>query len=122
MRGHTKERMAKLLKEKTFTIHFQMPYSVHVVITSDVCESRAKRDRAIGRKLNGSAGLALCSIVEDKGQSYIFLPEDCEAAVAAHEAVHAIYNMYNWLGIEEDDSEVFAYQLEYLLRGIFKRF
>lgn len=116
-----KERMAKSLKEKTFTIKFQMPYVVKVVITSDVHASFTKRVHETGEKLNLTETDALCSKINNTGLSIIFLPEKCAHEIAAHEAVHAIYNMYNWLGIEEDDSEVFAYQLEYLLRGIFKR-
>ena len=113
---------SKSLKEKQFTVKFQMGgYKVRVVITNDVWASRNHRNRAIGRKVQNSTGYALCSIVDGKGLSYLFLPEKCEHEIAAHEAVHAIYHMYDWLGIEEDDSEVFAYQLEYLLRGIFRR-
>jgi hypothetical protein len=112
-----------MLKEKEFTVEFDaFPYAVRVVITNDVNRSRQKRSHIIGRKFDDFKGDALCSVVDNRGLSYVFLPFRCPFPITTHECVHAIYNLYDWVGIQEDDSEVFAYLLEHLLNNICKRF
>jgi hypothetical protein len=107
-------------KEKINTIRFPMyGYEIIVVITSDILHSRNKRQDEIGGPLKDNRQpLGLHSYNPEYSTSFIFLNPNTTIGTIVHEANHAVYRMFRWIGAVDVDEEIISYTLGYIVEEI----
>lgn len=109
--------LKKEVTEREKIIEFPVfNYTVHLVITWDVTQSRMNRSDALGPLEPGLCS-ALHSYKEDESVSYLFLPVNAKPGVVVHEAWHCIWRIWDWIGADFEN-EVVAYHIEYLVDKI----
>jgi hypothetical protein len=88
-------------------------YTIHVIFTDSIARSRKGRYGTEG----AAEGAAAMSSVAVGGHGHLFFKRENSAGIIAHEAWHAIYRMFEYLG-SELDNEMVAYHLTYLVDKI----
>ncbi len=97
--------------EKTVIFSVFSNYRVHIVITDNLARSRKARYGTEG-KSEGAVALSSSSV---DGHSHIFMKEDASAEIIAHESFHIIYRMFEYIGADKMDNEIWAYHLGWLV-------
>lgn len=92
------------------------PYTVFLVISSDVMESRNKYKKQLG-EYNGVTAEGLHVCFENLPVSYIFLKYDTDIEVVVHEAFHCIWQIMDYVGAKLEE-EVTAYHLGALVGDV----
>ena len=89
-------------------------YFVHVIFTDHIGRSRKGRYGSEG----AAEGAAALSSVAVNGHGHLFYnTEKLSEGIIAHEAWHAVFRMFEWVGAELDN-EMVAYHLSYLVDRI----
>lgn len=91
-------------------------YTLNVIYTDNIEESRANLSHKIGRispSLNKYTD-GLFSYHADEPESYIFFVPKSSIGTIGHEASHALWEMFRYYGCELED-ETFAYHLGYVI-------
>lgn len=88
-------------------------YFVHVVFTDNIGRSRKARYGTEG----ASEGAAALSSVAVNGHGHLFFKRENSVGILAHEAWHAVFRMFEWVGAGLDN-EMVAYHLAYLVDHI----
>lgn len=111
--------------EKKLEIGFPIfaNYTIFVVLTDDVIKSRTDRNAEIGEKYDGGIAEAMLCYSLDKekeGMAWMFLHYNASPGIIAHESVHAIHRLWDFVGVStaKNDSEIFAYHVEYVVERI----
>ena len=97
-------------------------YSIYVVYTSDIARSRKARSVFIGAPDEelGSYVDGLHSFSPIDPDSFVFFTPSTSIGVITHEAFHALWRMFKWVGAKLEN-ETFAYHLSYLVDKILEQ-
>lgn len=100
--------------QKIVTFPVFSNYTVYIVFTDSISESKFKRygnrdetDNAHGLHVSTKSG----------DSHLLYKIEDAPTGILAHEAWHAIFRMFEWAGVELDNESV-AYHLGYLVQRV----
>lgn len=109
------------MKERKTKIVFPVfgDYTIHVVVSDDVCESRKKRDGYFGESFEGTARALHSYSLTRPAESWLFLHGLAKPGSIAHESWHAVYRMMDWAGARIEN-EIVAYHLDYLVDKVWK--
>jgi hypothetical protein len=104
------------MKNRTTKVKFPVfnGYEVRVILSHDV--------RATSRRLGaGSDPCVACFIKGGEGDrhGWLVLAQDPDEGTIAHEASHAVQELFRWAGARRDE-ETYAYHLDYLVGRIHK--
>ena len=107
-------------ESRMFYIDWANEFQVVLVLTSDIERSRKARDSVFNRSYesreHGVAGL----FASTGKKGYIFLGQNYDADVSAHEVYHLVDYIMHYLDVKERDGEVMAYHIGYLCGEIAK--
>jgi hypothetical protein len=111
------------MKNKIEVISFPVfsNYQIYVEITKDIAAALKKYDetRNVLWEENDDSDAAVSIHVKNRGLSFIFLQSNATPGTIAHEALHAVTRMMNYVGVD-DDSETRSYHLGYVVDKIHK--
>jgi hypothetical protein len=109
------------MKRKATIIEFPVfnHYVVHVEIAKDLKKAMVKYPAAKPATNDLEDVRAIVVHKHDTSFSYMFFKPNPNVGTIAHECYHVVRRMLNYVGCE-DDNEVTAYHLEYLVRKVTK--
>lgn len=90
-------------------------YTIRVILSRNV-------PRTAGRLGAGTGHCIACFIrddVESNRRAWLVLPVEPDAGTVAHEAAHAVRELFRFTGVRNDD-ETFAYHLDFLVGRVHK--
>jgi len=101
---------------KTISLGGPIPYSVKVIITDDVNNSRSGRSHFLGPWEELPTTGAVHSGTHE-GESYIFLPYEFRIDYIVHESFHAVSRIFEYIGASMEE-ELVAYFMGFLVKEI----
>lgn len=110
------------LKEKRNAIYFSVyDYTVEVIITADIIASRKERAFLYGAYQDkDTTTMALHSYSDYEHQCTLFFKSDASIPCIVHECIHAIDQMFVFIGVITVDTEFRAYHVDYLVSKVCK--
>lgn len=100
--------------EDVVTFEVWSNYRVHIVFTENIPESRKARYGTYGNSEDAGA----LHTRGEGGHGHLFYRPTASAEQIAHEAVHAVWTLFAWAGVEKWDNETFAYHVGHLVGRI----
>lgn len=98
-----------------------LPFTVKVILTSDMVASVAKRKRQVGEHdWKGNEGALQFEDQRGHGIAYLFIPfKEADPGTIAHESYHAVLTGLRYVG-SSGEEELVCYHLGHLVRAIHK--
>lgn len=92
------------------------PYTVFIVASTDVMESRSRYKNKLG-EYNGAPADGMHVCYENRPISYLFLRYDTTIEVVVHEVFHACWQIMAYIGARPEE-EIMAYHLGSLTESV----
>lgn len=102
--------------EKGFIVHPFARYQVHVIFTKDLQKSWQARNS--GRVDIGDDCRAFHHTFDSGYSSLYFLLGDCPTGTVAHECLHAVWALLEYVGIGFKEEEAVTYLLDYIVQAV----
>lgn len=101
--------------EKVIKLPVFSNYKIHIVFTDDIrASSKARYPHSDGFDERADAGHQF----SNSGDSHLYYTTANSFGVLAHEVVHAIFSIFDWIGARKRDEEVEAYHLGYICDAV----